>query len=481
MRKKVKEIEKVFESHRFSIDSIIQKAMKKFNFRSLVHEAGFKKEHGFSITDILSLMLLFPLMLINSVNALYQISFDNMKKMKKDAFYRVKNNEHLPWCSLLYLVSKQFQKLVNPKKEIKPNAAFIFDDTIDSRTGKRIEKMSWVNDHVGGRGKRSKLGFKKLTMGLFDGTSFIPLDCSLHSEKPLKRKDKKKQYKKERNPKSNGAKRKKECEMDKITSALRMLKRAVKHGFRAKYVLVDSWFPSKGIISTVRGIKDGAMHVICAVKRDFRKYSYNGEELNAKELFKVLKKEKKEKRCRKKNVRYFEVVVYYPGIEETVKLYFCRYPYQKDWKLYLSTDKSLSLLETLEVYAVRWSIEVFFKESKQLLRLGKCQSQDFDAQIAHVTMTYILYVFLSYFRRINDYETLGGLFADMRDEMAQKNIAEQLWEMFDELLDVVITTISESGPIDIQFFKKSPEYKYLEDLFESSFLENQLFGGDNAA
>ena len=56
-----------------------------------------------------------------------------------------------------------------------------------------------------------------------------------------------------------------------------------------------------------------------------------------------------------------------------------------------------------------------------------------------MTTTYILYIFLSYFRRINDYETLGGLFADMKDEMTQKNVAEQLWSMFDELLDIVIS------------------------------------------
>ncbi|GGB53156.1 hypothetical protein GCM10011409_33410 [Lentibacillus populi] len=66
------------------------------------------------------------------------------------------------------------------------------------------------------------------------------------------------------------------------------------------------------------------MHVICAVRKDTRKYMYNSEERNAKEPLKVLKKEGKEKGCRKKNVRYFEVVVYYPGIDETVKLYFCR-------------------------------------------------------------------------------------------------------------------------------------------------------------
>ncbi|GGB53150.1 hypothetical protein GCM10011409_33400 [Lentibacillus populi] len=51
---------------------------------------------------------------------------------------------------------------------------------------------------------------------------------------------------------------------------------------------------------------------------------------------------------------------------------------------------------------------------------------------------------------------------------------EQLWDMFDELLNAVITAISESGTIDIRFFKISPEYAYLEEPFEASFLGNQF-------
>jgi phosphoribosylpyrophosphate synthetase len=103
-------------------------------------------------------MLLFPLMLINSVNALYKSNFETMKKMRKDALYRVKNNDHLPWRGLLYSVSKQYQKLVNPEKEVKPNSAFIIDDTIDPKTGKKIEKVSYVHDHVAGRKGKNTLG-----------------------------------------------------------------------------------------------------------------------------------------------------------------------------------------------------------------------------------------------------------------------------------------------------------------------------------
>lgn len=480
MRENIKEIENVFQSHSFSIDSIIQNVMKKFNFRSLCHQAGFKKQQGYSVTDIMTLLLLLPLMLITSVNALYKSSYQNVSEMKKDTLYRLKNNERMPWRNLLLIVAKQFQRLVNPDKEISAKSAFILDDTIDIRTGRKIEKVTHVHDHVAGR-KKSTLGFKNLTLGLFDGTSFTPLDFSLHAEKPLKQKYRKEQYTKKRVSQSNGAKRKKECDVDKITSALRMLKRAVKHGFKANYVLVDSWFPSKGFISTVRGIKNGAMHVICAMKKDFRKYTYNGQELNAKKLLKTLQTEGKEKRCRKRNTRYFEVTVYYAGIDETVKLYFCRFPYQKKWKLFLSTDESLTFLEMLEAYSARWTIEVFFKETKQLLRLGKCQSQDFDAQIAHVTTTYILYTFLAYFRRINDYETLGGLFEEIKDQLVEKNIAERLWALFEELLDTVISAMTESGVVDIQAFKTSPEYVQIKELFDDSFLGKQLFQDDKVA
>lgn len=202
--------------------------------------------------------------------------------------------------------------------------------------------------------------------------------------------------------------------------------------------------------------------------------------MNAKKLLSTFRKEQKEKRCRKRNTRCYEVIVDYEGIGP-VRLYFCRFPYQKEWRLFLSTDTSLTFLTMLEIYSARWTIEVFFKEAKQHLKLGQCQSRDFDAQIAHVTTCYILYIFLAYFRRINDYESLGGLFESIKDELMEKNVAQRLWELFDELLQVVINAISESGTIDIKEFKQSPEYQYLKGLFEDSFLGNQLMTIDNAA
>ena len=135
----------------------------------------------------------------------------------------------------------------------------------------------------------------------------------------------------------------------------------------------------------------------------------------------------------------------------------------------------------LEIYSVRWSIEVFFKETKQHLKLGTCQSRDFDAQIAHITTCYVLYTLLAYFRRVNAYDSLDGLFAEIKDDLIEKNVAERLWALFEELLQVVIGSIAKSGLVDISEFMNSVEFGYIKELFENSFLSKQLKSLGNAA
>ncbi len=479
MRKPVKEIENVLQNHGYSINTIICEVMKTFKLKTLCRQVGFQKEAGYSTSEILTLMLMLPLMLLKSVHALYKSEFQKVTAMHQSCIYRLKNNEKMPWRSLLLVMAKQFQRLVNPKNEVADKSAFIIDDTTLSKTGRRIEQMTKVFDHVAGK-KGSKLGFKNLTLGFFDGKSLTPLDFTLQVEKPLKKaRHRKDRFKKKRNPKSAGAKRIQECRVSKITNGLDMLRRALKQGFRAKYVLVDSWFSSHAFIKTVRVLGKNPMHLVCGVRQDKRNYLYNGNSLNASQLKPVLKSEGNEKRCRKRNIRYFEVIVDYEGIGK-VKLFFCRFPYQKKWRLFLSTDISLSLLSMLEIYSTRWTIEVFFKETKQHLKLGTCQSRDFDAQIAHITTCYILYTLLAYFRRVNAYESLDKLFAKIKDELVEKNVAERLWELFDDLLQVVINSIAKSGLVDILEFRNSVEYSYLKELFENSFLTNQLKALENA-
>ncbi|MEA3451136.1 MAG: transposase, partial [Bacteroidota bacterium] len=70
----------------------------------------------------------------------------------------------------------------------------------------------------------------------------------------------------------------------------------------------------------------------------------------------------------------------------------------------------MSFTRIIEVYLVRWTIEVFFKENKQLLYLGKSQSRDFDEQIADISLSLVRYIFFNYYERIHYGMTIGGVF-----------------------------------------------------------------------
>jgi IS4 transposase len=52
----------------------------------------------------------------------------------------------------------------------------------------------------------------------------------------------------------------------------------------------------------------------------------------------------------------------------------------------LGSNTDLAFENAFEIYATRWTVEVFFKECKQLLRLGKSESRHFEAQIAATTL-----------------------------------------------------------------------------------------------
>nr|WP_240986095.1 hypothetical protein [Acididesulfobacillus acetoxydans] len=77
---------------------------------------------------------------------------------------------------------------------------------------------------------------------------------------------------------------------------------------------------------------------------------------------------------------------------------------------------------------------------------------------------------------MNAYESLDGLFAAIKDDLVEKTVAERLWELFDELLQVVIAGIARSGIVDILEFRNSAEYRsrpkleYIDEL--SSLFDN---------
>ena len=95
----------------------------------------------------------------------------------------------------------------------------------------------------------------------------------------------------------------------------------------------------------------------------------------------------------------------------------------------------------MKQYQIRWSIEVFFKDCKQNLHLNSCQSTDFDANIAHISIVFMNYMILSLRKRIDDYETLGGIFREIKEQMLEDTLIEKIWIIFVQVYNILLADL----------------------------------------
>jgi len=405
-----------------------------FNVGRLLASLGSFKSKGLDVSVLLLSLLVFRLR-GESICRMQIRSKNFLEKIDDNTFYRLMNNPWMDWRKLLIGFAKQFVALAKANGDNTPGVTcFVLDDTDIEKTGKTIEFISRIFNHVT---KLYPLGYKLLVLAFWDGKSLVATDCSLHREKGkkgtygLSKTELKSQFGKKRDSKSPGQKRVGELDMKKGDVAISMLKRAVKNGFSATYVLMDSWFVNDHMIKSVRAIKNGALHLLGMCKLDRRQYLVNKKLLNARQL--ITKNERKNShRSRKYKSTYISVVVDYKGVK--VRLFFIRYNNAKNWNLLLTTDLTLSFVQAIELYQIRWTIEVLFKECKQYLNLGKSQNTCFDGQIADITITLVTHTILSLQKRFSAYETMGELFRETQQHLLELTLWERLISVFFKIL-----------------------------------------------
>jgi hypothetical protein len=209
---------------------------------------------------------------------------------------------------------------------------------------------------------------------------------------------------------------------EKTTAHLEaMVKRILAAGVSAQYLLMDSWFTMPATVVTL------AQHlkVIGMVKKTSRiHYTFNGQSLDLKAIYRKLRK----RRGRAKILASANVVL---KDEVAAKLVFVRDKRKKDWLALLSTDTQLAEEDIVRIYGKRWDIEVFFKMAKQHLKLAKeIQCRDFDALIAHTTIVFMRYMFLTYQCRMEtDQRSFGDLFYACCEEVADISFMQALYRI----------------------------------------------------
>ena len=232
----------------------------------------------------------------------------------------------------------------------------MIDDSVLAKTGKFIEKVSRVWDHVSGR---YVLVYKFLVMTYWDGISCIPVDFSVHREKGkneskpfgLKKRELKKQYKKRRERESCGYKRAKEADVSKIDSAVQMIKRALSKGLEVDYLLMDSWFTCWAFIELALKEKGRMVHLIGMYKTAKTKIDYNGGQFTHSQIRNSLGKPV---RCRKLGFYYKQAIVEWKS--KKIKLFFSRQGKNGKWKVFITTNPGLSFIQMIEIYQIRWTI-----------------------------------------------------------------------------------------------------------------------------
>ena len=467
--KRVSEIQMDFNPENITISKMMR-IFKSMKLSENLSSFDYLKEGGYSVKFVLSALIIMVVMGKKTVHASLPELREHGITAGKDVFYRLKNNSKICWRLILWHIAMRFIQITEsnklPDEEEKPRY-LIFDDTTFEKTGKKIERIGKVYDHVD---HRCVLGFKALIMLYWDGKSSIPLDFSLHSEQGnrethpygMSKKDLRKQFKKKRVKESETRSRIEELDYSKIWMMLKMFFSVAYRGLQIDYVLVDSWFTCDALIKAV--IEHG-VHLIGMYKLATTKFLYKGKDLNYKKINdRIVATDIKY--CRTLKLYYKRADVMYGDIPLT--LFFSRKGTQGDWKVLLTTDTKLSFKKLIEHYQVRWSIEVYIKESKGLLNLGGCQSSDFDAQIADTTIVMITYILLSLRFRFEHYESKGELFRAMNAEYLRMTLDKRLWKFFMEII-VVVAEILEMDADDLlqRVFIKTEAEELINMFFEN--------------
>lgn len=425
------------------LENLLATFSKVCNFKGVISDvrALYDRRH------IVGLLMFNKFLEKKSVNGIVASDLGRVLNCGKDVYYSFKNNIKTDWRKTMWAHAMDCLSKMGPT-DMAPTIShevpcLIADDTDIPKRGRFIEMIGKIFSHTG---HNYKLGFKSLNLSLWTGKTIVHLDHSLHMEsrrdgrQGLTKKEIKQRYSKNRPSDSYGAKRISECMAKKTDSLVNMLKRAMRKGVQAKYLLVDSWFFNQALVAYIIGTP---LNLITRPKKNNWKYIHNGKSYTIGQLLNKYKRNNKRKWSRKLQMKYIKIDVTFKGHP----LALCFYKPKKRgsaWQILITTHKSLAPIKIYEIYQDRWSIEVSYKELKQYFNYGKCQSRDFVGQISDNTICLMAYNFMSMYKCINDYSSMGSLFEHVKEGWVRPTVMEQFWES----IVVIVSKISAIFELD---------------------------------
>ena len=413
------------------ISKSIKRFFTRFHVSSALKASNAYKKKGIPVSEIFQYLFL----LIFSNRSMYMslLTGRNTPDFSKDTVYRFMKMVQVNWMRFTtVLASRIIKEAILPlDSEDRINVLIIDDSVFERNRSKKVELLTKIYDHAK---HKYRFGFRMLTLGWSDGSTFLPVNSILLSTESKKNRINEAA---EVDKRTIGYKRR-QLSIEKGTHAmLTLLEAAKKAAIPAKYVLFDSWFSSP---STLHSVKKTGYDVIGMVKKSPKMFfRYNGEDMPLASIYNKNKK----RRGKSKYLLSVMVDVVKDGEIVPAKVVYVRNRNKrKEYLCLISTDINLDENEIIRVYGKRWDIEVFFKVCKSYLNLSReCNSLSYDAMTAHTAVVFTRYMMLSLeSRESNDNRSLGELFLYFSDEMS-----DITWiQAFQMLLQMFRTMLTEN-------------------------------------
>ena len=419
------------------MDNLFASLWRDIGMNTILNRAGFTKRSGTPISEVVFSLMLWLWLKKESIGMFARECLQDA--MGKDALYDTMNREDLDWRKYhRQIACKTVQTLKASGK-----TAYVVDDSVLQRFGKKMPGISSHFDHTLGR---HVMGQQVLTLGLSCEEGFVPLDSELFISQtkaiPL--------HEAFEDGRSIVAKRyrtARQCTKPEMVRS--MVKRALNSGIMADYLLADAWFGTKGMI---RLTQETSLVPVLRMKKNKMKYRLNElvrgkavtQDLDLQALYQhSIRKNWEPIRGQKYQAKTLDVELNLAepqGAEQWVKvrLLFVRGNTgetqatvgKHDWAVFLTTDRAMSPAEMLELYSMRWAIEVYFKEAKQHLGFLKEQSNHYAAYIASIHLTAVRFCLLVIAKQTQGATNLAQVRQTLCNNCADISFAAKLWQVF---------------------------------------------------
>ena len=420
------------------IDNVFASLWKRIGMKTLLSRAGFKKRSGTPIDEVLYALTLWLWLKKASIGLFVREGLQG--HMGKDVLYDTMNREDLNWRKA------HEQIAVKAARTFKAGGkkAFVVDDTVAQRFGKKMPGVSSHFDHTSGR---HVMGQQVITLGLSDAQGFVPLDSELFVSQTKAQA----LHEPFQDGRSTVAKRYRVAvQQTKPEMVKDMIHRALRAGIEADYLLADAWFGSK---ATLRLCQETWLVAILRMKKNKLKYRLTEcregrivhRECDVQSLYQHGVRKAWQNvpgQCYQAKVVDAELNLAdsdkLPAQWINVRLLFVRGNTQAakaqagkhDWAVFLCTEPALTASDILELYAMRWAIEVYFKEAKQHLGFLKEQGNHYAAYVASIHLAAIRFCLLVIAKQTQGASGIASMRQELCGNSTDISFAAKLWQVF---------------------------------------------------